>query len=72
VRRETGANPVILALAVGTVVVVLTTFVFTTLVEEPGTAVALVFILALSIALDLAWKQRRDRPSATDLAPEIA
>jgi amino acid transporter len=41
-------------------VVVLLTFAFTTLVDEPATAVALAVILLLSIALDLGWKRARD------------
>jgi len=32
----------------------------TTLVEEPGTAVALVAIVLLSILLDVLWKRRRE------------
>ncbi len=42
------------------------TFAFTTLVDEPGTAVALVVILLLSIVLDAVWKRTSDargRPS---------
>ena len=39
--------------------IVLVTFAFTTLIEEPGTAIALVVILLLSIGLDLGWKRRR-------------
>jgi hypothetical protein len=45
-------------------VIVLVTFAVTTLVAEPATAVALVVILALSVALDLGWKRRRDRHPA--------
>jgi MFS family permease len=48
-------------------VVVLATFALTTLVEEPGTAVALVVILLLSIAADLVWK--RSRAAADPEAP---
>jgi hypothetical protein len=40
--------------------VVLLTFAFTTLVSEPATAVALVVILLLGVALDLGWKRVRD------------
>ena len=40
-------------------VIVLVTFVFTTLVDEPGTAVTLVIILLLSVALDVGWKRVR-------------
>jgi amino acid transporter len=60
VRAETGANTVLLALAIVTTVVVLLAFAFTTLVDEPATAVALVAILLLSIALDVGWKLKRD------------
>jgi amino acid transporter len=61
VRRETGANVVLLLAAVLTTVVVLVTFVFTTLNNEPATAVTLVVIVALSIGIDFAWKSRRDK-----------
>jgi L-asparagine transporter-like permease len=60
VREETGARTWLLALAVGSAVIVLVTFAFTTLVEEPATSVTLVIILLLSMALDLGWKRRRD------------
>jgi amino acid transporter len=60
VRHETGARSWMLALAVGSAVVVLVTFAFTTLVEEPATAIALVVILVLSVAFDAGWKRRRD------------
>ena len=44
----------------------------TTLVEEPGTAVALVAILMLGIVLDLVWKRRRTsaRVSVDDVSPK--
>lgn len=38
------------------------TFAFTTLVEEPGTAVALVVILPLDVVLDLGWKRSWPHP----------
>ena len=60
IRRETGARLWILLLAELTTVVVLVSFAFTTLVDEPGTAIALVCILVLSIVLDLVWKSRRE------------
>lgn len=70
VRSETGASGVVLALAVASTVVVLVSFAVTTLVDEPGTAVALVVILALSVVLDLAWKHRRDaRPAPPAAVP---
>jgi hypothetical protein len=46
-------------------VVVLVAFALTTLVEEPGTAVALVAILMLGIVLDLVWKRRRNSAQAS-------
>jgi predicted tellurium resistance membrane protein TerC len=49
-----------LGVAIASTVVVLLTFAFTTLVEEPATAVALAVILLLSIALDIGWKRARD------------
>ena len=59
VRQETGAKAWILVLGVATTVIVLVTFAFTTLVDEPKTALALIVILVVSVGLDLAWKQRR-------------
>ena len=59
IRHETGARAWLLVLANLTTVVVLVAFAATTLVEEPGTAVALVVILLLGIVLDLWWKHRR-------------
>jgi amino acid transporter len=58
IRRETGAQLWLLLLAELTTVVVLVSFAVTTLVDEPGTAVALVCILVLSVVLDLVWKSR--------------
>jgi amino acid transporter len=60
VRTETGAHVWLLVLAIVTTVVVLVTFAFTTLVDEPATAVALMVILLLSIALEVGWKRTRD------------
>jgi hypothetical protein len=39
--------------------IVLIAFAVTTLVDEPGTAIAMVAILILSIVIDFLWKQRR-------------
>jgi amino acid transporter len=64
VRDETGASAWLLVLAVLSTVTVLATFALTTLVEEPATAVALLVILALSIAADVLWKRTRDREQA--------
>jgi amino acid transporter len=59
VRRDTGANLAVLLVAITSTIVVLVTFVFTTLVDEPGSAIALVVILAVSVGIDLLWKRRR-------------
>jgi len=53
IRRETGARTWLLVLANVATLVVLAAFATTTLVDEPGTAVALVVILLLGVALDL-------------------
>jgi fatty-acid desaturase len=63
VRGETGANAALLVLAIVSTVVVLVTFAFTTLVDEPATIVALAVILVLSIGLDLVWKRARSHRS---------
>jgi len=59
VHEETGARPWILVVAIASTVTVLATFAATTLVDEPGTAIALVAILLLSVLLDLGWKRSR-------------
>ena len=70
VRAETGANIVVLAIAAFTTVAVLVAFVFTSLVDEPATAVTLVAITVGSIAIDAWWKHRRD--SADRTGPTVA
>jgi hypothetical protein len=57
VRHETGARASILVLAIASTVIVLVSFITTTLVEEPGTMVALVVILLISVIVDFAWKR---------------
>jgi amino acid transporter len=67
VRAETGASAVVLSLAIASAAVVLVTFVFTTLIHEPASMIALLVILLLSIALDVGWKRTaagRTRPAA--------
>ncbi|HEX6474049.1 MAG TPA: APC family permease [Candidatus Limnocylindria bacterium] len=59
IRAETGANLWLLLLAIGTAGVSLLVFVFTTLIQEPASIVALVVIVLLSIAMDLWWSGRR-------------
>ena len=70
VRTETGANVVMLSVAVAAAGIVLLTFVFTTLIHEPASIVALLAILVLSVALDFGWKRvRANRTKAVQLGP---
>jgi hypothetical protein len=64
VRRETGASACVLAFGLASTTVVPATFVFTTLVDQPASAVTLVVVLALSTTADLVWKRRRNRGGA--------
>lgn len=59
IRRETGARTWLLVLADVTTAVVLVSFAVTTLVHEPGTIVALVGIVVLSVVLDVVWSRAR-------------
>ena len=65
VRSETGAKAWLLWLGVLSSGIVLVAFALTTLVDEPGTAIAMVMILAFGVAIDFAWKRRLTRASAT-------
>jgi amino acid transporter len=56
VRSETGANLLVLVLAIVAAGAVFVTFVFTTLIHEPASMVTLLAILVLSVALDFGWK----------------
>jgi amino acid transporter len=58
VRRETGASALVLLLALLTAGAALVTFILTTLVDEPASAVTLVAIVAASVVADLVWKAR--------------
>jgi len=58
VRHETGANLLVLAVAIVSTVAVLIAFVFTTLVDEPAKAVTLVVITLGCIVVDAMWKSR--------------
>jgi amino acid transporter len=60
VRTETGANVVILVVAIVAAGGVLLTFVFTTLIHDIPSMIAILIILVLSIALDFGWKRMRD------------
>ena len=61
VRGDTGANTAMLVLAIGTAGVVLLTFVFTDLIHDAASVVALLAIVALSAGIDLGWKRRSAR-----------
>jgi len=65
IRRETGAQAWLLIVANIATITVLVSFAFTTLVDEPGTAVALVVILVVGIVADFSWKSRRDSANPT-------
>ena len=60
VHTDTGANAWVLWVAVLSTLAVLVTFVFTTLIHEPASLVTLVVIIAISVALDIAWKHSRE------------
>jgi hypothetical protein len=60
IRAETGANLLILILAIVASGAVFVTFVFTTLIHEPASIVTLAGILVLSVALDYGWKHFHD------------
>jgi amino acid transporter len=59
IRGETGANAVVLVIAIAAAAVVLVTFIFTTLIHEPASIVTLLAILLLGAALDFGWKRTR-------------
>ncbi|MFD7553800.1 APC family permease [Streptomyces sp. NPDC059835] len=59
VRKETGANPAILGLAVTAAGGVLVTFIVTTLIHEPASIITLLAILVISAGLDFGWHGRR-------------
>ena len=59
VRSDTGASLIVLLIAIASTAIVLLTFAFTTLVEEPATAVTLAAIIILSVVIDVVWKRTR-------------
>jgi hypothetical protein len=59
IRADTGANMLLLVLAVATAGITLITFVFTTLINEPASIVTLLLIIAGSVVLDLVGSARR-------------
>jgi amino acid transporter len=60
VRSQTDARLGLLVAAIATTGVAFLTFVFTTLVNEPASAITLVVILLVSVVLDLRWRRVRD------------
>jgi len=63
IRSETSANLWLLLLAIGTAGISLLVFVFTTLIQEPASIVALIVILLMSIGLDQWWSRTRRGPA---------
>ncbi len=61
VYRETGANLIVLIIALITTLGTFVVFCLTTLVNEPKTAIALVVIIAAAFLLDFVWKRVRER-----------
>jgi len=59
--RETGANLLVLIVALVATLGTFVVFTTTTLVNEPRTAIALVVIIVAAITLDLVWKRTRNR-----------
>jgi amino acid transporter len=68
IREQTGANLLLLLLAVGTAAITLITFTFTSLIQEPAAIAALIGIVVISAILDLAWSRRK--PAGAAPAPK--
>jgi amino acid transporter len=64
IRADTGANLVVLVLAVTTTAIAFVTFAFTTLIQEPASIATLVGIVIVSAILDVAWSRSRDRQAS--------
>jgi amino acid transporter len=72
--KETGAKPAIIYVSILTVVVTLLVFTFETLVDEPGTALALVVFLVLAVVVDRFWRgipALRARDAEATVAPDL-
>ncbi|MCD5345035.1 APC family permease [Agromyces sp. H3Y2-19a] len=61
IYRETGANIVVLVIALVATLGTFVVFCTTTLVNEPATAIALVAIIVLATVVDFAWKAAAER-----------
>ena len=64
-HRETGANMVVLVVALVATLGTFLVFCGTTLAEEPATVVAMAVIVALATLTDMLWKRHRDRARST-------
>ncbi len=62
IRKETGVNPVVLAIAILTVVVTLLGFVMTTIHTSPSSLVAFAALLVLAVVVDTVWRAARGKP----------
>jgi amino acid transporter len=72
VRAQTRASTPVLVAAVASAAIVLATFVFTTLIHEAASMVALLAIVVLSVALDLGWQWARARHAGSPPAGSTA
>ncbi|HET9345625.1 MAG TPA: APC family permease [Candidatus Limnocylindrales bacterium] len=59
IRGDTGAKLGLLVVALAAAGITLVTFIFTTLIQEPASIVALLIILGVSIVFDVAWSRPR-------------
>lgn len=59
IREQTGASLGLLLVALVTSTVVLASFVFTTLLDEPATALTLGVLVLAAVFLDVGWRARR-------------
>ncbi len=72
-RAETGANGVVVLVAITATAVVLAFFAVDTFQNAPETFIAMLAIAALAVLLDLVWKRARDRgTTSSDAAPTPA
>jgi L-asparagine transporter-like permease len=62
VRGETGARVGLIIAAIASTSIVLLAFALTTLIDEPGTAIALIVIVGAGVVADLVWKRRAPTP----------
>jgi amino acid transporter len=68
IRERTGGNLIILLIAELTTAVVLLSFIFTSLINEPRSIVVLIGILIVSFIFDVLWS----RPHPREAAPQTA